>query len=210
MLRAFILVRPIDLDIALPCLQHFASRGWDVKFLCDSRDWHESTLPINHVTGRYSSPQRGMFGNECALGITQAILANSSSVDIVLKTDCDVWLSQECSRWMSQADKLRALRISRKGRRDVWGGCWSSSHESLREASKELELQAKCACPESILHLMAFHKTVGTEIHESWIAHVSDGEEMIDAHLVTLPIAKAIDRKACGIKMFEEQAKCKL
>jgi hypothetical protein len=208
--KAFILTNQRDIYLAKVCLRHFLDRGWDSYLLIDPTEWSGVSLPERSVPAGYSTNGRGMFGIPCALGISDGILRYSNPGDVVLKTDCDVWISQLLSEWFSKTTNARALKMHRKKTLQPWGGCWAATYENLQQARKYIANMDSCPCPESMLHLLGFSKSHGLNLHSMWYAWENGGSEMVSEHLVTLPIAKSINRLHDGLSMYAAQSSVSL
>ncbi len=200
MKRAFVLSRPHDLPIAQRCAVRLAGQGWLANILLDPREWQE--WPQGAIGANYWTGGRGMFGNDCAIAIADAILANSEPGDWVAKFDCDTRVNDGIAEWFSTP--LQRAKIFQLGGKP-WGGCWSASREQVKLARDFIAAEPPCKCPESGLFVKAFrrHGGIAPCIYpcEKWKPF---GAFPTSAGCVTLPtICRLPNRLNSGLALFD-------
>lgn len=194
--RAFILARPTDFRMAEMCRSHLANFGWDARIVADRKEVEEP--PPFGILGDYTT-QFGMYGNDCAMGIMDALCANSKDGDVVMKTDCDVRISIEFSDWLKHAASYRCASYVRKIA-TLWGGCWAAPQRAVVAAREAMKTLDKCKCPETVLIRRGFRNTMGFDIDKKFLVKEWTEGELSDVN--TLPICKPHSR-ALGIKLFQ-------
>lgn len=197
-MTAFILSTEADLPIAIACRKRMTALGWTAKIMIDPSQWE--TLPTDVVHANYATPERRMTGNDCAMGILDGLIANSTGSELIMRMDCDVRISAEASAWFQTTDNGRAMKIDHH-KVQVWGGCWSATRQQIIAARVAAETIKKCRCAESYLNLMALHYSGGLQTRDELVAQWKPGQSRGIA--ATLPIANYQNRAADGLALFD-------
>ena len=197
-MTAIILSTEHDFPIANACRARMIDLGWSAKIMIDPSQWE--TLPADVVHANYATPERRMTGNDCAIGILDGLIANSTGDELIMRIDCDVWLSHEASSWFETTDNGRAMKIDHH-KVQVWGGCWSARRSQIIRARIAAESLAKCRCAESYLNLMALHHSGGLKTRDELVTQWQIGQKRGLA--ATLPIAKNINRIEQAFALFD-------
>jgi len=197
-MTAIILSTEHDFPIANACRARMIDLGWSAKIMIDPSQWE--TLPNDVLHANYATPERRMTGNDCAMGILDGLIANSTRNELIMRMDCDVWLSNEASEWFQSKDNGRAMKIDHH-KVQVWGGCWSATRSQIVKARVAAESLKKCRCAESYLNLMALHYSGGLTTRDELVTQWQIGQERGLA--ATLPIAKNINRIEQAFALFD-------
>lgn len=197
-MTAIILSTEHDFPIANACRARMINLGWTAKIMIDPSQWE--TLPNDVLHANYATPERRMTGNDCAIGILDGLIANSTGDELIMRIDCDVWLSHEASSWFQTTDNGRAMKIDHH-KLQVWGGCWSAKRSQIIRARIAADSLPKCRCAESYLNLMALHHSGDLTTRDELVTQWKIGEDRGLA--ATLPIAKNINRIEQAFALFD-------
>jgi hypothetical protein len=198
MMKAFVVSSPRDYWQAENCVKMMTTYGWDAVTMVDPSEWE--VIPEGAVCASYATTEMGQYGNRCAEGIVDGILAHSEGFDTVLKMDCDVVISPEFSEWLKTPESARCFRIEKRNP-TAWGGLWSAKRSHLLLARDFLPTMNRCKCAEAALILYALNKTGGLDIHES--TRVIQFDEVNRDHgVLTLPLHTATPRDTIAKNMW--------
>lgn len=141
-----------------------------------------------------------MYGNDCASGILDGMIAHSQEGERLVKTDCDVWLSREAAAWLAAPGKARALNVYHH-RWQQWGGLWSASREHVIATRQHADTLPRCRCAESYLNLRCLHATPpGCEAPAEFTMNQwTAGDKGFAA---TLPIRRRANRDKIALDLF--------